>query len=123
MTERVIIDTDPGIDDALAILLALKSPELLISAFTTVSGNVPVEAATRNIFRILSLIPSSQQIPVARGAAKPLQKKPVYSTGFHGDDGLGGLDRFQDNTGNPLYPELPIILSSRKGDTQKSKHE
>ncbi len=92
MPEYVIIDTDPGIDDALAILLALQSPELRISAITTVSGNVPVEVATRNVFRILSLLPSAPQFPVAKGAASPLQKKPVYSTGFHGKDGLGGLD-------------------------------
>ncbi len=55
MSERVIIDTDPGIDDALAILLALRSSELQISAITTVSGNVPVEIATRNLLRIIRL--------------------------------------------------------------------
>ena len=104
MSERVIIDTDPGIDDALAIVLALQSRELQISAITTVSGNVPVEVATRNVFRIMSLIPSSPRFPVAQGAPKPLQKKPVYATGFHGDDGLGGLDRLRDNTGSPRYP-------------------
>ena len=64
MSERVIIDTDPGIDDALAIVLALHSPELQISAITTVSGNVPVEVATRNVFRIMSLIPSCPRYPV-----------------------------------------------------------
>ena len=113
MSERVIIDTDPGIDDALAILLALNSPELQISAITTVSGNVPVEAATRNVFRIMSLIDSSPRFPVAQGAPNPLQKKPVYATGFHGDDGLGGLDRFKDDAGSPRYPVPPMTLSSR----------
>ncbi len=113
MSERVIIDTDPGIDDALAILLALHSPELQISAITTVSGNVPVEAATRNVFRIMSLTDSSPQFPVAQGAPNPLQKKPVYATGFHGDDGLGDLDRFRDNTGSPRYPEPSMTISSR----------
>ena len=58
MTIPVIIDTDPGIDDALALLLALQSSELDIKAITTVSGNVPVDRATRNVFRILNLLPS-----------------------------------------------------------------
>ena len=72
MPKHVIIDTDPGIDDALAILLALNSPELRISAITTVSGNIPVEVATRNVFRIMSLLPSSHQFLVAKGAPNPL---------------------------------------------------
>jgi purine nucleosidase/pyrimidine-specific ribonucleoside hydrolase len=113
MPEHVIIDTDPGIDDALAILLALRSPELQISAITTVSGNVPVAIATRNVFRIMSLVPSAPRIPIAQGAAGPLQKKPVYSTGFHGEDGLGGLDGLRDDAGNPRYPLSPMTLSSR----------
>ena len=113
MLEHVIIDTDPGIDDALAILLAFHSPELQISAITTVSGNVPVEVGTQNVFRLMSLIPPSLQFPVAMGAYRPLQKKPVYATGFHGDDGLGGLDRFRDNTGSPRYPVSSMTLSSR----------
>ena len=113
MIERVIIDTDPGIDDALAVLLAMQSPELQISAITTVSGNVPVAVATRNVFRIMSLLPASYRFPVARGASKPMQKKPVYATGFHGEDGLGDLDRFQDKAGNPRYPEPSVTLSSR----------
>ena len=113
MSERVIIDTDPGIDDALAILFALHSPELQISAITTVSGNVPVEVATRNVFRIMSLMPPPLRFPVAKGAPNPLQKKPIYSFGFHGDDGLGGLDRLQDNAGSPRYPESSMTLSNR----------
>ena len=72
MPKHVIIDTDPGIDDALAISLAINSPELRISAITTVSGNVPVEVATRNVFRIMSLLPSSYQFPVAKGLGAPL---------------------------------------------------
>lgn len=113
MSKRVIIDTDPGIDDALAIMLALNSPELQISAITTVSGNVPVETATRNVFRLMSLLPSSPRFPVARGASEPLQKKPVYATGFHGDDGLGGLDCLRDSSGSPRYPVSSMTLSSR----------
>ncbi|RMF86566.1 MAG: nucleoside hydrolase, partial [Nitrospinota bacterium] len=81
MPERVIIDTDPGIDDALALLLALQSPELEVVALTTVSGNVPVETATRNVFTVLSLLPASiPRPPVAQGAARPRKKAPVFAT-------------------------------------------
>lgn len=113
MPEHVIIDTDPGIDDALAILLALHSPELQISAITTVSGNVPVGIATRNVLRIISLVPSAPRIPVAQGASGPLQKRPVYGTGFHGEDGLGGLDGLRDDSGKPRYPLSSMTLSNR----------
>ena len=113
MSERVIIDTDPGIDDALAILLALRSPELHISAVTTVSGNVPVEIATRNLLRIIRMAPSAPRFPVAQGASNPLQKRPVFATGFHGDDGLGGLDSLRDDSGNPRYPLSSMALSNR----------
>ncbi|MDA2915159.1 nucleoside hydrolase, partial [Acidobacteriia bacterium AH_259_A11_L15] len=53
---RVILDTDPGVDDALALILALHSPELEVVGVTTVCGNVPVERATRNLFRVLKLV-------------------------------------------------------------------
>ena len=53
---RILMDTDPGVDDALAILLAMKSPELRVEAITTVSGNVHVEQATRNLLTILGVL-------------------------------------------------------------------
>ena len=56
--KRILIDSDPGVDDALAILLAMKSPELHVEAITTVSGNVHVEQATENLLRILGLLES-----------------------------------------------------------------
>ena len=113
MCERVIIDTDPGIDDALAILLALQSPELDIAAITTVSGNVSVDTATRNVFTIFSLLPSITRPPVARGASRPRQKDPFFATHVHGDDGLGRLDRFLDAAGNPRYVSPSLSLSAR----------
>lgn len=90
--KRVIIDTDPGIDDALAIIFALKSPELKIEAITTVSGNVPVSVATRNAFRILHLLDTKDFPPVAEGSASPLKEPPVWAHHVHGEDGLGDLD-------------------------------
>jgi purine nucleosidase/pyrimidine-specific ribonucleoside hydrolase len=113
MTERVLIDTDPGIDDAMALLLALQSPEIHVIAVTTVSGNVPVETATRNVFRILSLLPDRNRPPVAKGASRPLENEAVYATFIHGEDGLGGLDRCRDEMGRPRYPAGQESLSGR----------
>ncbi len=56
MPRRVIIDTDPGVDDALALLLALRSPELEVVALTTVSGNVGVDLCTANALRVLDVV-------------------------------------------------------------------
>ena len=73
---RVILDVDPGIDDAIAILLALRSPELKVEALTTVAGNVTVERASENALRVLSLARRTD-IPVAKGSARPLRKQLV----------------------------------------------
>jgi purine nucleosidase/pyrimidine-specific ribonucleoside hydrolase len=114
MPERVIIDTDPGIDDALALLLALRSPELQIAAITTVSGNVPVETATRNVFTVLALQDSSELIPVARGASGPRKKSPVLATNVHGENGLGGIDRCLYEKGTSRYDPFSIAFSQRE---------
>jgi len=114
MPRSVIIDTDPGIDDALALLLALQSPELDVAAITTVSGNVPVKTATLNVFRIFSLLPTQNLPPVAEGAEKPRIKAPVFGTHIHGEDGLGGIDRFQIKNGTSRYPIPAVKKSTRR---------
>jgi purine nucleosidase len=86
-----LIDTDPGIDDALALLLAWGSPELRLAAITTVAGNVPVEDATRNLLRLMAMRGIPPSTPVAEGAASPLGRGLVTAKGYHGDDGLGDL--------------------------------
>ena len=88
---RVIIDCDPGIDDAAAIFLALASPELEVAALSTVFGNGPVEASTGNAHRILEAAGRSD-IPVFTGAARPLLREPTagWASHIHGDDALGG---------------------------------
>jgi len=88
---RIILDTDPGIDDALALMLALASPEVRIEAVTTVSGNVHVDFTTRNALALLELL-GRGDIPVARGSAWPLLRKPVDASFVHGDNGLGGVE-------------------------------
>ena len=83
--KRVIIDTDPGVDDAAAILLALASPELAVEAVTTIYGNGPVAACTDNALRILHSA-DRLDIPVHHGAAKPLlrQPNPGWASRVHG---------------------------------------
>ncbi|HEV2557459.1 MAG TPA: nucleoside hydrolase [Microvirga sp.] len=85
-----IIDTDPGIDDALAILLALASPELEVRGISTVAGNIGIETTTRNAGRLLALA-HRPEIPVLRGAAGPLARQPVTPLDIHGADGIGGV--------------------------------
>ena len=86
---NVIIDTDPGVDDLLAILLALNSRELQVDALTTLGGNCSLADATRNTLRILE-IADRPDIPVYKGAARPLKGRYVYARYFHGPRGLTG---------------------------------
>ena len=106
--KRVIIDTDPGIDDALALILALESPELKIEGITTVSGNVPSSMAAKNVLRILQLMDKDLP-PVSEGSASPLEKSPVWAHHVHGEDGLGGLYDKDDNT--PKSAAFPDAVS------------
>jgi purine nucleosidase/pyrimidine-specific ribonucleoside hydrolase len=89
MPKPVIIDTDPGIDDALALLLAFGSPELTPVCITSVCGNVDVDTATDNILRVLAHIGPASKPTIARGASAPLEKEPEHATFLHGGDGLG----------------------------------
>lgn len=89
--KRVIIDTDAGVDDALAIILALKSPELKVEAITTVAGNVEVEKCTRNCLLLLDILDPAYSPIVAQGAKKPLVKDLVTAPEVHGEDGLGNV--------------------------------
>ncbi|MDQ1389649.1 MAG: pyrimidine-specific ribonucleoside hydrolase [Acidobacteriaceae bacterium] len=86
---RVIIDTDPGVDDALALLLAMRSPELKIEAITPVAGNVPLELTLPNALRMVE-IAGRADIPVAVGAKAPLMRRLVTAAYAHGENGLGG---------------------------------
>jgi inosine-uridine nucleoside N-ribohydrolase len=86
---RVIIDTDPGVDDALALLLAMRSPELKIEGITAVAGNVPLELTLPNALRMVE-VAGRDDIPVAAGAKAPLMRRLVTATYAHGENGLGG---------------------------------
>jgi inosine-uridine nucleoside N-ribohydrolase len=87
---RVLIDTDPGLDDLLALALAAASPELEIAGLTTVAGNAPLEVVTDNAARFCAL--AGFDVPLGRGAARPLALPPGDATHFHGPDGRCGLE-------------------------------
>jgi inosine-uridine nucleoside N-ribohydrolase len=88
---RIIIDTDPGVDDAMAIFLALRSPELKVEAITAVSGNVPLDLTLPNALR-LAEIAGRTDIPIAGGASVPLVRRLITAKYVHGNNGLGGVD-------------------------------
>ncbi len=88
MPKRILFDTDPGIDDACAILLALASPEVSVEGLSIVHGNCSLEQATTNALSILELANASH-IPVARGCQLPLVQPSLLAPETHGDTGLG----------------------------------
>ncbi len=88
---RVIIDTDPGIDDAMAILLALNSPELKVEALTVVPGNVDGRQGLENALKIVSLA-GRCDLTVAGGAQHPLNQKLITAQYWHGPNGLAGAE-------------------------------
>lgn len=87
----LIIDCDPGKDDAVALLLAFASPELDVAAITTVAGNVPLEKTAANARRICELVGRSD-IPVHAGCPRPIMRPLETATHVHGADGLAGAD-------------------------------
>jgi purine nucleosidase len=90
-SQRVIIDTDPGVDDAMAILLALNSPELKVEALTVVPGNVEGKQGLENALKIVSLA-GRCDVLVAGGAQHPLNQKLITAQYWHGPNGLAGVE-------------------------------
>ena len=86
---RILLDVDTGVDDALALAFAVRDPRIELVAVTTVAGNVGVELTTRNTLRVLDWLGASD-VPVARGAERPLAGVSRDAAYWHGDDGLGG---------------------------------
>jgi len=87
----IIIDTDAGVDDALALILALRSPEVSVEAITTVAGNVEVHKCTRNVTRVLDQLRLALRPTLAEGSRRPLKRKLITAPEVHGRDGLGNI--------------------------------
>lgn len=107
--KRVLIDTDPGVDDSMAIMLAFASPDITVEGLSTVFGNVGVEMTTQNALRLVELA-GHPEVPVAAGAGKPLLR-PNTSLGWrvHGKNGLGGVD-FPEPRGTPDARRAPQLI-------------
>ena len=98
MSRKIIIDCDPGQDDAVALLLAFASPdELEVLGVTTVGGNVPLDLTQRNA-RMMCDVAGKTDIPVFAGCAEPLQRSLQTAEAIHGDTGIDGIDVFEPET-------------------------
>src|SRR4051812_43106868 len=102
----LLIDTDPGIDDALALLYAFGTPGCDIVGLTTVAGNVEVDRATANAHRIVD-VAGAAPLPIVPGAAAPLRRVLTTAKHYHGDDGLAGHGGVDVPPGAPRGPDLP----------------
>ena len=87
----IVLDCDPGHDDAIALLLALASPELELRGVTTVAGNQTLEKTTANALRVLELV-GREDVEVAAGAERPLVRESFVAAYVHGETGLDGTD-------------------------------
>lgn len=108
----MIIDTDGGVDDALAIIMALNCEQIDLKAVTVLAGNIDVNQAANNMLRVIDIVQPKQRPPVAKGCEKPLVRPPFNAAGIHGADGLGELHQFKNADGSPRYPQLTVEPSS-----------
>lgn len=99
MKHKIILDTDPGIDDAVMISTALNEPNLDVALITTVAGNVTVDKTTKNALTLVDFF--NKNVPVASGASEPLLKKFEDAARIHGESGMAGYD-FPAPTSRPL---------------------
>ena len=111
MTTPILLDCDPGHDDAIALLLALASPEVELLGVTTVAGNQTVEKTTANAIRVLELA-GRGDVPVAAGAGRPLVREPFVAAYVHGESGLDGPD-LPPPRGEPVAEHAVELLAER----------
>jgi len=111
MAIPVLIDCDPGRDDAVALMLALGSPELEVLGITTVAGNVPLDKTTPNALRVLEFL-GREDIPVAAGADRPFVRPLYTAPHVHGTSGLAGFDLPEPRTA-PVEAHAVDFLAGR----------
>jgi inosine-uridine nucleoside N-ribohydrolase len=111
MSIPVLVDCDPGHDDAIALLLALASPELDVLGVTTVAGNTTLEQTTANALRVLEFV-GRGDVPVAAGAERPLVREPFVADYVHGESGLDG-PALPPPRGEPLRRHAVDFLAER----------
>lgn len=101
MAINIIMDTDPGIDDAAALTMAINDPQINLKLVTAVAGNVTVDKTTANALKIVHFFGKDQEIPVAAGAKQPLIKPFEDAARIHGESGMPGYD-FGTDFGKPI---------------------
>ena len=111
MTTPILIDCDPGHDDAIALLLALASPEVELIGVTTVSGNQTLEKTTTNALRVLELV-GRDDVPVSAGADRPLKRDLFVAAYVHGESGLEGPE-LPPARGQPISDDAPDFIAER----------
>ncbi len=111
--KRIILDTDPGVDDALAFMLAFSSPEIHVEAVTTVDGNVNQKQCHENAKRLLEFLGRSD-VPVACGAERPLVRFREHATAFHGEMGLGNAELPASVIESNNLPAAELIIEQVK---------
>jgi len=110
----LIIDTDPGADDVVALLFALASPdELNIHALTTVAGNVRLDKTSRNA-RLAREWAGREDVPVYAGAPKPLLRRPIYAEDIHGKEGLSGVAVYEPKHGLAKAGAVDFLIDTLK---------
>jgi pyrimidine-specific ribonucleoside hydrolase len=113
----VLIDCDPGHDDAIALLLALASPELELLGVTTVAGNQTLEKTTANALKVLEFV-GRGDVPVAAGADRPLVREPFVAAYVHGESGLEGPD-LPEPQGTVVEEHAVDFLAARLGKADR----
>ena len=111
MTTPIVLDCDPGHDDAIALLLALASPELDLLGVTTTYGNQTLEKTTTNALRVLELV-GRGDVPVAAGADRPLERELVVAAHVHGESGLDG-PALPEASGAPTSDDAVAFIAER----------
>jgi inosine-uridine nucleoside N-ribohydrolase len=112
---RLVLDCDPGHDDAIALLLALASPEVELLGVTTVHGNQTLDKTTDNALRVLELV-GRTDVPVARGAERPLVRELHVAAHVHGESGLDGPELPPATTAPVEQPAVDFLLEHVVGD-------
>jgi len=112
---KVLLDCDPGHDDAIALLLALASPEVELLGVTTVAGNQTLDQTTANAIRVLELA-GRAEVPVAAGAERPLVRERSVAANVHGETGLDGPD-LPPPQGAPVEAHAVDFLAERVAGT------
>jgi purine nucleosidase len=112
MSVSLILDCDPGVDDAVALLLAFKSPEQLnVLGVTAVAGNVGLQKTTRNAC-LLRQVAGREDVPVYRGLDRPMRRAAVLADDFHGPDGLGDYPVFTPDKGPEGRSAIDFIIDT-----------